>query len=44
MTVCLAVATAKEYRAAFGPLGAPAAPAAGATVTGAGAAVTGDCS
>ncbi len=33
MSLCLAVATAKEYRAAFGPLGAPAAPAAGAAVT-----------
>lgn len=33
MSLCLAVATAKEYRAAFGPLGAPAAPAAGEAVT-----------
>jgi futalosine hydrolase len=32
MSLCLAVATAKEYRAAFGALGAPAAPAAGAAV------------
>jgi len=33
VSLCLAVATAKEYRAAFGPLGAPAAPAAGEAVT-----------
>ena len=32
MTLCLAVATRKEYRAVLSPLGAPAAPADGQAV------------